>query len=334
MPARGEVHTLDATFYDAGDLVDPPSITLTISRSGVDLVTQTYPGDITRLAEGLYEATWLVPVDAALGTYVAEWSAVLVGGDPPSVGYETFTVTDTPLVVVAGAAYCTWAEARAAGAVGDDAAVDRAIQEAMSRVDQFTGERFSPRTMTVVARVGGDGRAMLPYRLADRDSITEVRDVVTDTVLEATTWRAYSSAVDGEVDAVGFGRRHVGINILVVGLEPWATSSGTWDRVEVTGVFGYAITPSTVEWATARIAAAVSREWLDDDPDDNPATPPPETSVIADPEGNVLPVVPPFTEDQGGLADVDVTGTRTTGDRQADAALLPYRRSPMLMAGV
>jgi len=333
MPARGEVATLEATFYDAGDLVDPPAITLTISHGGTDLDVQTYPGTITRLATGLFQATWLVPVDAALGSYVAEWSAVLVGGDPPSVGYEAFTVTDTPLVVVAGAAYCTLAEARAAGAIGTDEVVQRSITEAMERVDRFTGDRFSPRTMTVVARVGGDGRAILPYRLTSRDAVTEVRDNLTDTVLATTTWRAYSSAIDGETDAIGVGRRHVGSNMLVLGLEPWASLETGWDKVEVTATFGWAVTPPSVEWATARIAAVISKQWVDQDPDDDPNTPPPTTQGIADPEGNVLPVVPPFNPEDGGT-EPDVAQERTTGDRQADAALIPYRRNQLLMASV
>jgi hypothetical protein len=331
MPARGEVHPLEATFYNAGDLVDPPSITLTIEHNNVAVNTQTFPGTIVRLDLGLFRATWLVPVDAALGVYVAEWSAVLVGGDPPSVGYESFTVTDTPLVVVAGAAYCTLAEARAAGATGPDVDVQRAIAEAQSRVDRFTRDRFSPRTMTVVARVGGDGRAMLPYRLTSREAVTEVRDLAANTVVATTSWRAYSSSVEGEVDAIGLGRPHVATNILVLGLEPWNTSRLDWEHVEVTGTFGWAVTPPSVEWATARIAAMVSHEWLPDT-DNDPETPAPETAVIADPEGNVLPVVPPFSDEEEAAADV--AGQRTTGDRKADAALIPYRRNTMQIAAV
>jgi hypothetical protein len=334
MPARGEVATLEATFYDAGELIDPPSIDLTITRNGVTVATYDYPGTITKLATGLFGVTWLVPVDAALGTYVAEWSAVLVGGDPASVGYEAFTVTDTPLVVVTGSAYCTLAEARAAGAVGDDTAVDKAVREAMARVDRFTGDRFSPRVMTVVARVGGDGRAMLPYRLTSRGSVTEVRDTLSDAVLAGSTWRAYSSSVDGEADAIGLGRRHVGSNILILGLEPWAAGDPNWDKVEVTATFGWANTPASVEWATAKIAAAVSRQFVDPDPDDNPATPAPTTQAIADPEGNVLPVVPPFTSEDGTDVEPDVAQARTTGVRQADALLIPYRRNTILMASV
>lgn len=333
MPARGEVYPLDATFYDSGSLTDPPSITLTVRRNGTTVVTFTYPGTIVRLAQGLYEVNWLVPTDAALGTYVAEWSAVLVGGDPPAVGYETFQVTDTPLTVTAGSSYCTLAEARAAGAIGDDTAVDRAVREAQDRVDRFTGDRFTPRTMTVVARVGGDNRALLPYRLTTRDSVTEVRDNRTDTVLATSMWRAYSSSVNGEVDAIGLGRDHVGTNILVVGLEPWSSGGTGWDKVEVTGTFGWAVTPHSVEWATARVAGVVSREWIDPDPDDNPATPTPTTQAIADPEGNVLPVVPPFVSEDGS-GQPDAAGERTTGDRQADAALIPFRRNQLQIATV
>jgi hypothetical protein len=216
--------------------------------------------------------------------------------------------------------------------VGNDVDVLAAIDQAMDRIDRFCGDKFSPRTMTVVARVGGDGRALLPYRLTDRASITEVRDAGwPDYVLTATYYRAYSSAIDGEVDAVGIGQPHVGYNILINGLEPWAENRPVYERLEVTGTFGWAVTPSGVEWATATLAASISRTMLPD-PDDDPETPPPATAVIADPEGNVLPVVPPFQD--GQAEEPDAVSERTTGNRQVDSVLLPYRRNTVLMAGI
>jgi hypothetical protein len=225
--------------------------------------------------------------------------------------------------------YCTLAEARAAGAVGDDAAVTLAITQAEALVENYTGDFFSPRVLTVVARLGGDGRAMLPYRVTAADSITAVADADGDTSYAAGVWRTYTSSVEGDVDAVGLGRDHVGTNVLVVGLEPWAPAAAYRGRLRVTGTFGYVTPPVAVSMATAWLAAKITQSTRLDD-DGNPLTPLPQTATTTDPEGNVLPVVPPFQDSD----DVDLIPGATggsTGSRKADRILAPYRRITVLV---
>jgi hypothetical protein len=331
MTARGEVVNLSASFYDAGDLVDPPAVTLTIRLNGTVVHGPVqYPGPVTRAGVGLFTYAWAVPLDAALGTYVAEWSAVLIGGDPPSVGYETFPVTADGLTVTTGNLYCSLADARNVGAVGSDTMVEAAIREAMDRADRFTDDLFSPRTLTVTALVQPDGRAFLPYRVTSPEGITTVEDADADVTYSAAAWRAYSSATPGDVDSIGIGASYVGSNILVNGLEPWNRSYRGQGRVRVTGQFGWATTPSGVRWATAHLAAIISASMRPDD-DNNPATPTPETAATVDPEGNVIPVVPPFSQ-EGDQVEYDPSvAQRTTGSRRADALLIPYRNTPVLL---
>lgn len=330
MAVRGETVELIATFYDQGNLFDPSSITMRVLLNNVvKHGPVTYPGTITRLSTGLFRYDWAIPIDAALGVYVVEWSAVMPGSAEPVVGFDIVEVKTEADVSTSGL-YCTVPEARAAGAVGTDAQIVESIRIATHRIEKFTGDYFTPRVLTVVARVGGDGRAMLPHRLTSAASVTEVMDDHSQTVLATATWRASSSVIPGAVDSVNIGRDWVGTNILVVGLEPWAVPRTSVERVRVTGTFGYSAIPPIVVWACARLAAALSRDVVQDT-DADPLTPPPATGWVADPEGNVLPVVPPFTEP--ATVD-DLEAQRTTGDRKVDGALVPYRRTQPLLAGV
>lgn len=246
---------------------------------------------------------------------------------------KTFTLTITDPLAQPGDLYCTIGEARAAGAIGDDDMVMAAILRAQDRVNRFCQDRFTPRVMTVVARVNGDGRAFLPYRLTSTAGVTSVTDAdAVDVTYAVGTWRAYSSSEPGEVDAIGLGRDHVGTNILIHGLEPWAPRSQYRGRIRVTALFGWQTPPAGVEYATAHLAALIARAVRPDD-DNNPTTPPPETAYVADPEGNVLPVVPPFTDDGDQELGEDPSAMRTTGSRKADALLIPFRNTTVL-AGV
>lgn len=230
-----------------------------------------------------------------------------------------------------GTPYCTRAQARDAGAIGTDTQVDLAIATAVERVDAFTGDLFSPRTTTVVADLQPDGRAFLPYRITSAAGITAVVDADTDVAYAAAGWRAYSSADLGAVDSVGIGQAYVGSNILVVGLEPWnRTRWGQVGQVKVTGSFGWQDTPATVTWATAQLAAIIAGQMRQDD-DANPVTPTPQTSTTTDPEGNVLPVVPPFSDTADQVEWDPATADRTTGSRKVDAALVAFRRVRPLM---
>lgn len=227
--------------------------------------------------------------------------------------------------------YCTLDEARAAGAVGDDAAVTLAIARAQSSVEDFTGDLFEPSTRTVVARLGADGRAMLPYRVTDPAGSYTVtdHDGVAATPYAAGTFRMFSSAVEGDVDAVGLGSAWAGSNVLVYGMEPWARPRNWQGRVRVSGQFGWDVCPEGVTAATAMLAAHLSRD-ITPDPDGNPATPLPQTATQVDPEGNVIPVVPPFGEGEDSTA----TARRTTGHRAVDALLVPYQRVPLTLTAV
>lgn len=327
MAVRGGTANLSSTIYDGATPADPATLTLTIKRNGATVAGPYAKAVLAHDATGLYSYAWAVPVDAALGQYVAEWSAALVSGDTPTTGYETFAVTSDDAAVVTGDLYCSVAEARTAGAAGTDDLVVEAIRQATTRVELFTGDLFTPRTRTVVARVGGDGRALLPYRLTTTDAVVSVDDHDTAMAYGAGTFRATTSAVDGDVDAIALGREWVGANMLVAGLEPWAPRR-TWTgaRVRVVATFGWAETPAPVSMATAQLAAQIVRTLRGDD-DGNPVTPNPETTTSTDPEGNVIPVVPPFAGDAGEAAAEDVAaGRRTTGLRSADALLIPFRR--------
>jgi hypothetical protein len=229
------------------------------------------------------------------------------------------SVQDEPAVVV-GERYCTVEQARNHGAQGSTRDVEAAIVAASARVDDFTGDRFTPRVLTVVVRLGGDGRAMLPHRLTDPALVTEVADADTDSlVFTAETFRAYTSAVQGEVDAIGVGPAHVGHNILVNGLEPYNTWRTATQRLRVTATFGHSEPPPTVRIATAMLAADLSGE-----------TPQGGTASGVDPEGNVIPVVP--SAEAGDPQDLpDATAARTTGSRRVDAMLIPWRRHRTLV---
>lgn len=227
-------------------------------------------------------------------------------------------------------AYCTLAEARAAGAVGTDAQVQEAIANAAVRVEAFTGDFFEPRVLTVVARVGGDGRAFMPHRVTSATAVTEVKDADTATVLGTQAWRTYSSVMTGEVDAVGVGPAHRGYNILVNGMEPW-NRYNLPQRIQVTGTFGWATPPTAIHIATAMLAAEWTKAHRGDE-DGNPATPNVIDTTSADPEGNVIPVVPPFgTDGESTFLDA-VSSRRTTGNRRVDALLVDYRRDRPLTA--
>lgn len=150
--------------------------------------------------------------------------------------------------------YATVAAARARGATGTDDEVVQAISDAMVRVDRYTGDRFLPTTMTVVAEIGVDGVAVLPRRV---QSVTAVRYVGATTDLVATAYRVRSADTPGDVDAVELAT--YGYDDLIVGAESynggWGSLNRVGRRIEVTGSFGWAAVPPDVARATAFLAA-------------------------------------------------------------------------------
>lgn len=177
-----------------------------------------------------------------------------------------------------------------------------AVASAQQRVDDYTGDLFEAATMTVAARVGGDGSAMLPLRV---QSVTGVTTNNGQTTLAAGTYQVETSQVRGGVDRLRLAN---GRNVLVVGMEPWASAGGMTEgqQLLVTGSFGWTVVPDAVRRATALIAAHITLN--------------PEADATA------------------GLTDVSVEGytarwqrdqARSTGSAEADQLLQPYRRLPV-----
>ncbi len=204
--------------------------------------------------------------------------------------------------------YCTLPEARAAGATGTDAEVTAAIVAATARVDRYTGEIWETRPgVTVRARFGGDGVALLPRRVQTVDMVTFAGAT---SPLTASAYRVRSSAVMGDVDAVEWVSGLGDWNDLVVGAERWNggwanLGGGSRNQVLVTGTFGHKATPQPVTQATALLAAAIRTGGL----------PPAGTDL----EGN-----------PNGLADPNLTPAGSgTGLTAADELLRPLRRAPL-----
>jgi hypothetical protein len=99
---RGGSITLDAEFKDGtGSLVDPltPRVDI-VDSDDVEVVTDAVP---TRIAEGRYEYTYDVAVDAPLGSWLAHWTGTInsaaVSGD------EAFEVVEAGSVGAPGDAW-------------------------------------------------------------------------------------------------------------------------------------------------------------------------------------------------------------------------------------
>lgn len=205
--------------------------------------------------------------------------------------------------------YASIERARAAGAVGTDAQVTAALSTARALIDAFTGQWWEPTAATVVARVGHDGLALLPFVVQSVDSVTSSGGMLYPT----TGYRVRSSTVVGDFDAVQLGATSWA-DPLVVGAEPW---NGGWanllgraqdDTVRVVGTFGHTTVPAVVEDAAAALAA-----W--------------RTTG-----GTMLPASGPATDDEGNAVSITVDAStpparsRTTGVESVDAALQPLVR--------
>ena len=210
------------------------------------------------------------------------------------------------------AGYCTLAQARAAGAAGDDAAVQAAVDEASELVDRYTGDVFEPRTLSVLANVSPDGRVSLGLRVR---SVASVTDVASSTTWP--TWQLATSADRGGLDELSLPGAGWSGNVLINGWEPYNRASWAARRpaqVRVEGSFGWDSAPTAVRLATAHLAAQLSQA----------AASSTQSASTTDPEGNVIPVVPPFDQESDDVPDS--MQLRTTGSRRADALLTPYKR--------
>lgn len=205
------------------------------------------------------------------------------------------------------AGYCTLGEARAAGAVGADAAVQSAVDAASDLVDRYTGDVFSPRTLTVNASVDAEGGVTLGLRVRSITSIT-----TDDNVTAIPGWTFSASSQRGAVDRVQLPS--VGwSNVLINGYEPYNPDrlNRTYGRVLVTGSFGWDTVPTAVELATAHLAALLARPLIGE-----------ASAQVSDPEGNVIPAWP----SQDSTDAVEPSLLRTTGSRKADLLLQPFKR--------
>lgn len=221
-------------------------------------------------------------------------------------------------------AYCSLDEARSAGARGTDGEVTAAIEEASERVERYTGELFTPTALTVEAVVDNEGIAHLRKRI---QSVTSVTWLGAPTPVATTAYRVSSSETFGARDTIAMYGDLSWADVTVLGAEPW---NGGWanlsrsrdPRIVVVGVFGWDAPPPAVRRATAMIATKLR----DDDQLTDSASP---GGTTADTEGNVLPVVPPFTDDEQQAQRATVVRSRTTGVLAADVELSRYVREPV-----
>lgn len=223
--------------------------------------------------------------------------------------------------------YCTDEQARSAGATGTAAEVAEAIAAAQDRVNRYTGDLFEPTALTMTLDVDGDGVARTRRRI---QTITSVTWLGAPQPMAASSYVVSSSATGGR-DTIGLYGDLSWADVTVNGAEPWNggwanLSRGRDPQVVVVGVFGWDTVPVDVTLATALVAAEIrGGDLLTDGGSDGGKT--------TDTEGNVLPVVPPFTADdteQAVLLGARVR-SRTTGVLRADALLARYVREPVRM---
>lgn len=218
--------------------------------------------------------------------------------------------------------YCSITQAKDAGARGTDAEVTAAINEATARVERYTADLFVPVELTLQRPLDPDGYVRLGKRII---SIQSVRYATLTTLLDPSAYRF--SDVSG--DRLSFIGSLAWSDVTVNGAEPysggWANLTGPDPEVVVVGTFGRDTPPLDVQRATAIIAAHI--RGADETPD--PAGT--DASSHVDLEGNVLPVVPPFTDVAAdrARAQSSVVRARTTGVDEADALLAPYVREPV-----
>lgn len=212
--------------------------------------------------------------------------------------------------------YCTIDQARDAGAVGDDTEVASAVAEAGRRIDAYTGGIWSQRTLALVARVEADGTVMLPFVVQSVTAVTPV-GMGSPTPLPSSSYLVLSSTTLGQVDALVLGGQYAA-DPLIVGAEPWRGGfanllrSTLTGQVTVAGVFGPAVTPSTIVDACAALAAYITTGG---------SVVRSPTSLNATDEGDAVAVT----------LNVEQATTRasTTGLPSVDAVLGPLVRTPI-----
>lgn len=226
--------------------------------------------------------------------------------------------------------YCTLDQARSAGAKGSDAEITQAIVEASDRVERYTGELFTPTALTLNLKVDGDGIARPRKRI---QTVTSVTWYGAPLPMVPQAYRVMSSQNGGR-DEIGLFGDLSWADVTVLGAEPW---SGGWanlsrsrePQITVVGTFGWTTAPYDVVQATALIAARIRKDDVMTDAGGGPGT-------VADAEGNVIPVVPPFTDSgttqhavEQAVQNLGRVRHRTTGVLDADTLLAPFVREPV-----
>lgn len=280
------------------------TVRLVMRRLGSATPDLNRPAEVADAANGIVRYAWQAGETDTAATYLAEWEVTWGGGAPqtfPGDGYATVIILAdlNGAAAPVGSGYCTVDQARAEGAQGSDLQVLDAILAAGRRVDRYTGETWAPQAMTLYARVGADGVALLPRRVV---SVASVTLAGASQPLPVTAYRVTSSNDLGGLDAVALGTGWA--DPLIAGAEPWA---GGWDNllradrsITVVGTFGRDAPPPEVVRATALIAADITT---------------PHEHVTTDDEGNAVTI----TRQAGQV------GRGSTGVPAADDLLAPLR---------
>jgi hypothetical protein len=214
-------------------------------------------------------------------------------------------------------AYCTVAEARAAGCTGTDAEVAGWIAAATERITAYTQQLFEPTPLVVVADVAADGLVILPRRVR---TVTAVTPVVSDgsaSSLPSSAWRVTSSDVLGQIDAVHL--RWGGYDDLIAGAESynggWRGLFERWglEQAKVEGEFGYDTVPDLVARACALLAAHIEAQAAPSDADSAQ-----DPGLDVDDEGNNVRIEDDAEE------TTPVAPSSSTGSTQVDALLVAY----------
>lgn len=206
--------------------------------------------------------------------------------------------------------YSTVQQARDAGATGTDAEITTALTTARDRIDRYTGDRFAPTPLTIVATVRNDGTALLPFIVRSVDSVTPVGS---SQPLAAGAWQSLSSLTYGQIDAVVIGTANGRGDPLIAGAEPWnggwanLLSRLTTGQIQIAGTFGWDAPPPEVISASAELAAAITTG-----------------NAVSGSTG-------PDTDDEGNVVRVTVAAAAaavgvTTGSQPIDARLAHLRR--------
>ena len=251
-PNGNEIATLSNTFKVSGTPTDPTTVSLVVTDPTGAQTTYAYnPGTITRTGTGAYSQ--LVPTTIA-GVWSYEWVGTGTAADVVAGTWTAQPLTSNQL-------YCTVEELKSRlniGDTSDDFEVTLAVQAACRSIDEICGRYFWR---------GTDTRTYIPesiygQQLDDIVSVTTFKvDFDGDGVYE-TTWTQgtdYALTVSpGLFNTSAKGEAWPYTGFMAIGsakfLPPvWAFSH--FDRIQVTGVFGWPAVPLAVKQA-ALIAAA------------------------------------------------------------------------------